>query len=470
MKKHSATKIIATLGPSSSSLKVIFRLLKAGTSVFRLNLSHGDFSSHENLIKNIRKSSKENGIPTGIMIDLPGPKVRLGDIANGPVQMKRGQIVKVKSGTSSKDPSIIPINYPDIHKIAGSGKDIFINDGIVRLSVKKIESKIIECRVEAGGEIDSRKGVNIPGGSFSDKSITAYDKECVRFGIKHKVDFFAMSFVRKSGDLKALRRLIKSENGIQYLIAKIEKPEAIDDFDNILDATDGIMLARGDLGIEIPIEKVPVVQKDLLGRCNDAGIPVITATQVLDSMVKNPRPTRAEAADAANAILDKTDALMLSQETAIGKYPVEAVRTLRNIASEAESILKVGIPELGGESVQIADCVARSVVETARDLDIRIILTPTRSGRTARLIARYRPGAMILAISEIRKTAKDLLLTWGVETILMNRDMDLSSLINKTREVLLNGNYAKRGERFIITSGSPVSEAGETNLMVVETV
>jgi len=470
MKKYIATKIIATLGPASSSKMMIKKLAETGVDIFRLNLSHGDFASHRLLIRHIVEVSNRLGIRSGIMIDLPGPKIRVGKLVRDSIVLKRGEAVCLKSASAARNDNVIPVDFRNIHKIVEKGASIFINDGAVKLSVKTVSDKTVQCKVEVGGEIGSRKGINIPGGAFPDRAITAYDKECVKFGIKHKIDFFAMSFVRKAADLKTLRRLVKKENGSQFLIAKIEKPEAIEDFDDILTETDGIMLARGDLGIEIPVEKVPIVQKQLLAKCNSAGVPVITATQVLDSMVKNPRPTRAEAADAANAILDKTDVLMLSQETAIGKYPVEAVRTLRNIIFEAEEILEMSGLNESHKSLKIADCVARSVVETARDLSIKNIVTPTRSGHTARLIARYRPRARILAISNSEKTGNDLILSWGVDSILMDHRLDLSLLIEKVRNILIENKFAKRGNKFIITSGSPVSRVGKTNVMVVETV
>jgi len=472
MKKSIATKIIATLGPATSSKTMIKRLIRAGVNIFRLNLSHGDFDSHRLLIENIRAASRSLGSHTGILLDLPGPKIRIGKLEKEPVLLSKGEIVTLKSGSGKKGNFIIPVNYPAIQKTVKRGSTIFINDGAVKLAVKGILGETIECRVEVGGEIGSQKGINIPGGSFAANAITPYDRKCVKFGIKHKVDFMAMSFVRKAADLKALKRLINRYGGEQFVIAKIEKPEAIDDFDNILEATDGVMLARGDLGIEIPIEKVPRVQKDLLARCNLAGVPVITATQVLESMVNNPRPTRAEAADAANAILDKTDALMLSQESAIGRYPVETVNILRSIIAETETILPSGGFEdiENMETFQTADCVARSVVETARDLKIGIIVAPTRSGHTARLISRFRPRARILAISENEKTGKDLILSWGVESVVMKRRPDLSDLIRKVRKLLIEKKYAARKDKFIITSGSPVSAAGDTNVMVVENI
>jgi pyruvate kinase len=470
MKKNISTKIIATLGPASSSKLKIKKLIEAGVNIFRLNLSHGDFASHDQLINNIRRVSKELKIRTGIMIDLPGPKIRIGQLGRETVILKRGDTVHLVNRAFAPGETYIPVDFRGFHKIVEKGTSIFINDGAVKLTVKKTSNKTVECRVEVGGEIGSRKGINIPGGKFPAITITAHDKECVKFGVERDVDFFAVSFVRKAADMKALRRLVKSVEGGQFLISKIEKPEAIDDFDNILVETDGVMLARGDLGIEIPIEKVPIVQKQLLAKCNAEGVPVVTATQVLDSMVKNPRPTRAEAADAANAILDKTDALMLSQETAIGKYPVEAVRTLRNIVYEAEKILEPNGLDEDYRNPTIADCVARSVVETSRDLNIKTIVTPTRSGHTARLIARYRPKARILAISNSEKTGNDLMLSWGVDSLLMDHRLDLAVLINKVRNILIEKNYARSGDRFIITSGSPVSEAGETNVMLVETV
>jgi pyruvate kinase len=472
MNRDISTKIIATLGPASSSKTVINKLIRAGVDIFRLNLSHGDFDSHRLLIKNIREVSKGLHSRTGIMLDLPGPKIRVGRLDSEPVVLKKGEVVTFKSGPGKKGETFIPVNYPAIQNTVKRGSTIFINDGAVKLIVRRILRDIVECRVEVGGEIGSNKGINIPGGSFAVSAVTPYDRKCVKFGVKHNVDFLAMSFVRKAADLKALKKFLKRSKGNQFIIAKIEKPEAIDDFDNILKEADGIMLARGDLGIEIPIEKVPRVQKEILARCNSANMPVITATQVLDSMVKNSRPTRAEAADAANAILDKTDALMLSQETAIGKYPVEAVKILRNIIGETEQILETGLLDNkeSGISVRVADCVARSVVETARDLNIKIIVTPTRSGHTARLIARYRPRAKILAISENKKTERDLLLSWGVDCIPLNQRLELSTLIRKVRKLLIERKYAKRGDKFIITSGSPVSHAGDTNVMVVEKI
>jgi pyruvate kinase len=472
MNRDISTKIIATLGPASSTKSVINKLLRAGVDIFRLNLSHGDFDSHRLLIENIREVARSLDSRTGIMLDLPGPKIRIGRLDSEPVVLKKGEIVTLKSGPGKKEDTCIPVNYPAIQNTVKRGSTIFINDGAVKLTVKKILRERVECRVEVGGEIGSNKGINIPGGSFAAGAITPYDRKCVKFGVNHNVDFIAMSFVRKAEDLKRLKRFLKRSGGNQFIIAKIEKPEAIDNFDSILMEADGIMLARGDLGIEIPIEKVPRVQKEILTRCNSAGVPVITATQVLDSMVKNPRPTRAEAADAANAILDKTDALMLSQETAIGKYPVEAVKTLRNIICETEEILDTGPIDIkeSGKSIRVADCVARSVVETARDLNIKIIVTPTRSGHTARLISRYRPRAKILAISENNKTERDLILSWGVDCIPMNQRLELSKLIRKVRKLLLEKKYAKRGDKFIITSGSPVSHAGDTNVMVVETI
>jgi pyruvate kinase len=472
MNRDISTKIIATLGPASSTKSVINKLLRAGVDIFRLNLSHGDFDSHRLLIKNIREVSKSLDLRIGIMLDLPGPKIRIGRLDSEPVVLKKGEIITLKSGPGKKEDACIPVKYPAIQNTVKRGSTIFINDGAVKLTVKRILKERVECRVEVGGEIGSNKGINIPGGSFAAGAITPYDRKCVKFGVNHNVDFIAMSFVRKAEDLKRLKRFLKRSRGNQFIIAKIEKPEAIDNFDNILMETDGIMLARGDLGIEIPIEKVPRVQKEVLTRCNSVGVPVITATQVLDSMVKNPRPTRAEAADAANAILDKTDALMLSQETAIGKYPVEAVKTLRKIIGETEEILDTGLIDIkeSGKSVRVADCVARSVVETARDLNIKIIVTPTRSGHTARLISRYRPRAKILAISENKKTERDLILSWGVDCIPMNQRLELSNLIRKVRRLLLEKKYAKRGDKFIITSGSPVSHAGDTNVMVVETI
>ncbi len=472
MIEFAATKIIATLGPASSTETIVKKLINAGVNIFRLNLSHGDLPSHASLIKLIRKTSRELKANIGIMSDLPGPKIRLGIIDNGPCKLKRGDIVYFRYGKKFEGNDELPINFHNIHKAVKKGGHIFINDGIVKLTVLKISGSSIKCRVDIGGDIDTGKGVNIPESAYSFPSLTVFDRKCVKFCIKNKVDFIAMSFVRSRSDIKKLKRLIKSERGDQFVIAKIEKPEALDDFDNILSETDGVMLARGDLGIEIPIQRIPSVQKQILSCCNLAGKPVITATQVLDSMVHNPQPTRAEATDAANAVLDGTDALMLSQETAIGKFPIETVKILRKIIIEAEKMNKPYdyLQRSINETPDIADCVARSVVITARDLKIKIIAAPTRSGQTARLISKYRPQARIIALSENFRTRMDLLMTRGVESISLNRQLKLGSMIDQIRETILKNNAAKKGDRIIITSGSPMSRAGETNVMVVETL
>jgi pyruvate kinase len=468
VKNWTATKVIATIGPASNNAKIIDGLLHAGANLFRLNFSHGDFNSHSESIKLIRERAKKSKISVGLIQDLPGPKIRIGDLSSGPVTLKRGD--KVTLATGKPKNAEIPINYPKLEKEISVGNDIFIDDGNIRLKVRAIKDRRITCVVEIGGLLQSRKGVNLPGVKLAIKSLTAYDRKCVQFAVNHRIDFIAMSFVRTADDLNDLRKLVQSHRGNQFLIAKIEKKEAVDDIDSILKITDGVMVARGDLGVEVPIEQVPGIQKFLITKCNLAGKPVITATQVLDSMVKNPRPTRAEATDAANAVLDGTDALMLSQETAVGNYPLDSVMVLKSIIREAQKRLIPLCSSTQGSSIfpDSAECVARSVCQTAIDLNIDIIATPTRSGHTARLISRFKPFSKIVAFSRNSITRAHLHLSWGVYPVSVDRKYKFDDLISYIKRNLIRLKMAEPRENIIITAGSPHSHAGMTNLMMVE--
>jgi pyruvate kinase len=470
MSFYTATKIIATLGPATSSPAAIARLIKAGVNIFRLNFSHGDFEFHRGLIEMVRGQSEKSEIPVGIMQDLPGPKIRVGGMPPGGIELRRGQEITLSCGIKSYRSGEIPVQYSAFCRDIKRNDHIYINDGAIRLHVLSVKNLLARCRVEIGGILTSNKGINLPGTKISAPPLTARDMECVKFGIDQKVDFIAMSFVRSGDDIKSLRRFIGKNDGNQFIIAKIEKREAIDDFDNIIAQTDGVMIARGDLGIELPIEQVPGVQKELIARCNRIGRPVITATQVLESMTNNPRPTRAEATDAANAILDGADAIMLSGETAVGNFPVEAVKTLKAISQETEKKLEPRFPAIveNGCSNQVAECVARAVCEMAHDLGIRLIAAPTRTGHTARLISRFRPNSRIIAFSQNHTTRQQLLLSWGVESMAIDQRLPFDKLINRVKKTLVEHKKGKRGERIIITAGSPGSAAGETNLLMVE--
>lgn len=467
-----ATKIIATIGPATSNAKAISGLLKEGVSIFRLNFSHGSFEIHGTIIELIRQISRRLEIPVGIMQDLPGPKIRVGEIPGNGIELRIGQEITLDCGKKSESPQNIPVQYNLFCRDVRMGNTIYMNDGAIRLKALKVQGTKVRCLVEAGGLITSHKGINLPGTKISTSSLTPYDRKCVKFGIERKVDFMAMSFVRSGDDVTRLRKLINSLGGNQFIIAKIEKQEAIERIDEILKATDGIMVARGDLGIEIPIAKVPVLQKELIGRCNHVGVPVITATQVLESMINSPRPTRAEATDAANAVLDGSDALMLSGETAVGLYPLEAVKTLSGILLETEKSRKPVFHRRGEgqRRPEVAACLARAVCESAHDLEIQVIATPTRSGHTARLISRFRPKAKIVAFSEHESTLAHLLLSWGVETLPVNQNLTMDKLVLEIKRLLLKNSLAQKGQRIIVTAGSPGSRAGETNLMMVESI
>ena len=465
--KYSATKIIATLGPATSNHKMIADLIRAGVNIFRLNFSHGDFQTHKEEINSIHRASLKVGIQVGIMQDLPGPKIRIGEIPN--MSLKRGERIVLNNSADSSSGDI-PVHYAGLHRDVKSGTTIYLNDGAIRLKTIKVIGARVHCQVEIGGPLSSHKGLNLPGTKISTPSLTAFDKKCVKFGIENNVDFIAMSFVRSASDIDTLRNLIKFHGGSQFIIAKIEKKEAINDFKNILAKTDGIMVARGDLGIEVPIEEIPGIQKTLIRKCNQSGIPVITATQVLESMITSPRPTRAEATDAANAVLDGTDALMLSGETAVGSFPIDAVHTLKSISAETEKHLRPRFPSRADEkgNIEIAACLARSVSESALELGVKVIATPTRSGHTARLISRFKPNTRIVAFSENQFTRAQLLLSWGVQPLEIDQSLPFDRLVVKIKQSLQTHKIAKRGDTIIITAGSPGSSAGQTNLMVIE--
>jgi pyruvate kinase len=469
---YTATKIIATVGPASSDSSAIARLIRAGVNIFRLNFAHGDFKTHGRVIQTIRGESHRLGISVGILQDLPGPKIRLGTLPEGGIDFRRGARVILCCAGKAVYPDEVPVQYSAFCKDVKPGNHIYIDDGAVRLEAKKVIGPRVFCEVEIGGTVTSHKGINLPGVKISAPTFTRFDKECAEFGIRHKVDFMALSFVRNAVDIKALLKFVENRNGDQFIIAKIEKREAIDDFDNILSYTDGVMVARGDLGIELPIEQVPGIQKDLIHRCNRAGVPVITATQVLESMTTSPRPTRAEATDAANAVLDGTDALMLSGETAVGHYPVEAVKTLKAIAGATEQGLRPKLLRRGDfhDGGDVASALARAVCESAIDLGIKLIAAPTRSGHTARLISRFRPTSRIIAFSQYHSTRMHLLLSWGVESFAIDHRLPFDELLARIKARLLEEKLASRNERIIVTAGSPNSIAGETNLMVVERI
>ena len=465
MKKK--TKIVATLGPASSEEKVLKRMVEAGLNVVRLNMSHGSQEEHRERIELVRKVERETGRPLPVLMDLCGPKIRIGKLAKEPLFLHRGDTVILTTGKPDKGK--ITVNYPKLHEEVKKGETILLADGAFRLKVKEVRGRDIICEVLVGGPLTSHKGVNLPHTKLSVPALTEKDREDVKFGVEAGVDLIALSFVRKAEDVLELKELLKSLGKEIPVVAKIEKPEAVKNIDSILRVSDGIMVARGDLGVELPIEKVPVIQKEVIRKANEAGKPVITATQMLKSMVDLPVPTRAEVTDIANAVLDGTDALMLSEETAVGKYPVKVIRTMAKVAREAEKIYPYKrYRELPADTLQ--DSLAKSACNLSREVKVKAIVPFTRSGATALAVAKFRPPVPIYAVTHDVETFRRLNLVWGVEPLLTVPAESTDKIITRSIEAAKERKLVKKGDRIIVLAGAPTGVPGTTNLLKVVTV
>jgi len=461
------TKIVATLGPASSNPKVLKRMVEAGLNVVRLNMSHGTKEEHRERIDLVRRVEKETGRPIPVLMDLCGPKIRIGKLSKEPLFLHRGDLVVLTTGKPEKGK--ITVNYPKLHEEVKKGETILLADGAFRLKVKEVKGKDIICEVLVGGPLTSHKGVNLPHTELSVPALTEKDREDVKFGVEVGVDLIALSFVRKAEDVLELKELLRSLGKEIPVIAKIEKPEAVKNADEIIRVSDGVMVARGDLGVELPIEKVPVIQKQLIKKANEAGKPVITATQMLKSMVDLPVPTRAEVTDIANAVLDGTDALMLSEETAVGKYPIKVIRTMSKVAKEAEKIYPYRrYSELPAENLQ--DSLAKSACNLSREVKVKAIVPFTRSGATAMAVAKFRPPVPIYAVTHDRETFRRLNLVWGVEPLLTVPAESTDRIIKLSIEAAKEKKLVKKGDRIIVLAGAPTGIPGTTNLLKVVTV
>lgn len=470
------TKIVCTIGPASESIEKLVALANAGMNVARLNFSHGDFEEHGARIKNIREAAKITGKNIAILLDTKGPEIRTNTMENGAIELVEGSTVTLSMEEVIGTPEKFSITYPGLIEDVHPGSRILLDDGLIGLEVLEInqQKREILTKVLNSGTLKNKKGVNVPGVRVNLPGITEKDAKDIVFGIQQDVDYIAASFVRRASDVLEIRELLEENNGeaIQ-IIPKIENQEGVDNIDEILEVSDGLMVARGDLGVEIPAEEVPLVQKDLIKKCNALGKPVITATQMLDSMQRNPRPTRAEASDVANAIFDGTDAIMLSGETAAGTYPVEAVQTMHNIASRAESALvhrEILSQRSKISGTTITDAIGQSVAHTALNLDVSAIVTPTESGHTARMISKYRPKAPIIAVTANESTTRKLSLVWGVYPQTGNVAKSTDEMLDNSVEVALNTGIIKPGDLVVITAGVPVGECGTTNIMKIHVV
>lgn len=469
------TKIVCTIGPSSESLENLKKLILAGMNVARLNFSHGDFEEHGNRIKNIRQACKELNKNVAILLDTKGPEIRTGKLEVEPIELVQDEFITLTTEEILGTKDCISVTYKDLPSDVEPGSTILIDDGLIGLTVIEVSGTEIKCRIVNGGTIKSKKGVNVPGVAISLPGITEKDANDIIFGIEQDIDFIAASFVRKASDVLEIRELLEKHNaGHIQIISKIENQQGVDNLDEILEVSDGLMVARGDLGVEIPAEEVPLAQKLMINKCNVAGKPVITATQMLDSMQRNPRPTRAEASDVANAIFDGTDAIMLSGETAAGKYPVESVLTMSRIAEKAESSLNyrdLFNKQRTAQEISITEAISQSVSISALDLHAKAILTSTQSGTTARMISKYRPEAPIIAVTTQERTVRRLALIWGVHAVLGKEIVDTTdSLFNNSLEGGRKSGLVKEGDLVVITAGIPLGHSGSTNLIKISSV
>ncbi len=467
-------KMIATLGPASASEETIRALIQAGVDAFRLNFSHGRPEEHLENLRHVRRISEELGRPVAVLQDLAGPKVRTGSLEGGFLALREGQEVLLSGLPDAKGPGLIPLNYPDLDQVP-PGSRILLDDGRLELRALSVEGKNLRCRVVHGGILGEHKGVNFPDLSLPLPALTEKDRADLAVGLAAGVDYVAVSFVRRAEDLREVRRLIAEEGQVAPpLIAKIEKPQALEDLPAILEESEGVMVARGDLGVELPPERVPILQKEIIEQANEKGRLVIVATQMLESMLHEPRPTRAEASDVANAVIDGADALMLSGETAVGKYPVEAVQMMARIVEEAERSGRHG--DVGGRpSVRHlapthAHAISHAAREIARDMALKAIVAFTRSGFTARLISKDRPAVPILAATPSEAVRRRLSLFWGVTPVLCPFVEDTDSMIEAVERELVARGYLQPGDPVLILGGMPVTTRGPTNFLKIHIV
>ncbi len=469
------TKIVATIGPSSSEPARLAELIRAGMNVARLNFSHGSHEDHERSIKTVRAVSEKLGEPIAIMQDLSGPKVRIGEFADGSITLVPGARFTLSTLPCEGSAERVFINYPHLHKEVKKGAVIMLDDGRRKLEVVSVRGNDVITTVLIGGTIKGRRGVNIPGAFREISPITRKDREDLVFGLAQRVDFVALSFVRTADDIKKLRTLIKkhSPKHTPSIIAKIETLEAIENIDAIIAETDGIMVARGDLAVEVSPENVPLLQKSIISKSVAAGKPVITATQMLESMIQSPVPTRAEVGDVANAILDGTDAVMLSQETAMGDYPVEAVAMMTKIADKTEndrSYRDLFRNTRAHEETETVDAIGRAVVDVAHATNAKAIVALSESGFTARMISRYRPSRPIIVFTPHEETARKLSLSFACHPFIAKSFKELLHVVTESEQTLMKQGLAKRGDTVVLAAGIPFGKVGGTNTMMVQTL
>ncbi|MDE7063373.1 MAG: pyruvate kinase [Lachnospiraceae bacterium] len=468
------TKIVCTLGPATDSEEVLEALIREGMDVARMNFSHGTYADHERRLQDVRRISDKYRRPVAVLLDTKGPEIRTKNFVGGRVELVAGQEFVLTTGDMEGTAEKTAITYENLYQDVNIGSRILIDDGLIEMKVTDIRDKDIYCKVINGGFVSNHKGINVPAVRLSMPYVSDKDREDLLFGISHDVDFVAASFVREAADVRQIRAFLDANGGNNInIIAKIENREGVDNIDEIIDACDGIMVARGDMGVEIPGEEVPAIQKMIIRKVYRAGKQVITATQMLESMMKNPRPTRAETTDVANAIYDGTSAIMLSGETAAGAYPVEAVKTMVRIAvcTEADIDYRKRFHNYERDaSPNITDAISHATCTTAHDLNAKAIVTVTKSGGTARMISRYRPDCSIIGCTTEPKVSRQLNMSWGVRPVLIEEEREVftlfASAVNRSKEL---GEFAI-GDVIVITSGVPIGKSGTTNMIKVEVV
>ena len=466
LKNAKKTKIVCTLGPASDSEEVLTQLVENGLNVCRFNFSHGDHAEQKVRMDTAKKVREKLNVPVALLLDTKGPEIRTGKFADPEVLLEQGQqfIVTMDEVLGTKEKCTV--SYKELVNDVKVGDTILIDDGLVGLRINEIKGNDIICTVENSGIVKNHKGVNLPGVKINLPALTPKDISDIEFGIEQDIDFIAASFVRKASDVLAIREILENNNATHIqIISKIENQEGVENLDEILQVSDGLMVARGDLGVEVPTEEMPIIQKDMIRKCNELGKPVITATQMLDSMIRNPRPTRAEVTDVANAIYDGTDAIMLSGETAAGKYPVEAVKTMATIAKRAEETMRNRRDKIN-KSKNVTDAISYATCTTAMDLDAKAILSSTASGHTARMVSKFRPDCPIIATTSDESVRRQLSLTWGVLPVMRNKSANTDQVIVNSLEAAKTAEYVNENDIVVITAGG--SET--TNLIKVETV
>lgn len=469
------TKMICTIGPASEDIEILEKVMLAGMNASRHNFSHGDHEEHGGRIAKVKELSKKLNREIAIILDTKGPEIRTGKFEPNKLELVLGTEFTIYAGDDSiiGDATKCSVTYAGLANDVKAGDTILIDDGLVGLTVKSVEGNAIKCVVNNTGLVGTHKGVNVPGVSIKLPALTEKDKADLIFGCEVGVTMIAASFIRKAEDVKTIRKILDENGGERILIcSKIENQEGVDNIDSILEASDLIMVARGDLGVEIPIENVPAVQKMIIRKCNAAGKPVVTATQMLDSMIRNPRPTRAEVSDVANAILDGTDAIMLSGESANGTYPVEAVSTMAKIAEETEKGLDytVAVSNAKTHTPAISGVISRAASNAANELQAEAIISSTQTGATAKRISQCRPECPIIAVTSDAVVARQLSFSWGVYPIVADKMTSTDEMLEKSVEIAKAHNYVKVGDTVVLAAGVPVDKVGATNLLKVSVV